>query len=58
VPGVVDGSSALHMTTEIRFERAALYEEVSKTPLTRLGEKYGLPDDGLRKICGRSPRSP
>src|SRR6266581_941161 len=39
------------MTTEITFERAALYEEVWKTPLTRLGEKYGLSDNGLRKIC-------
>lgn len=35
----------------IRFEREALYEEVWAAPLTRLGKKYGLSDNGLRKIC-------
>ena len=33
------------------FEREPLYEEVWSTPLTRLGEKYGLSDNGIRKIC-------
>ena len=36
---------------DIRFEREALYEDVWTTPLTQLGEKYGLSDDDLRKIC-------
>lgn len=35
----------------IRFEREALYEEVWAAPLTKLGKKYGLSDNGLRKIC-------
>lgn len=35
----------------IRFERLSLYEEVWSTPLTKLGEKYGLSDNGIRKIC-------
>lgn len=35
----------------IRFERANLYEEVWAVPLTKLGQKYGLSDNGLRKIC-------
>lgn len=33
------------------FERSALYEEVWSEPLTKLGTKYGLSDNGLRKIC-------
>src|SRR5665213_986065 len=33
------------------FERSALYEEVWNEPLTKLGKKYGLSDNGLRKIC-------
>jgi hypothetical protein len=37
--------------TEIIFERASLYDEVWTTPLTRLCEKYGLSDNGLRKVC-------
>jgi hypothetical protein len=37
--------------SEITFERARLYEEVWTTPLTRLGEKYGLSDNGIRKVC-------
>jgi hypothetical protein len=36
---------------EITFERKALYEEVWETPMTRLAKKYGLSDNGLRKIC-------
>lgn len=35
----------------IKFERAVLYEEVWSTPLTKLGQKYGLSDNGIRKIC-------
>lgn len=33
------------------FERTALYAEVWAIPLTKLGEKYGLSDNGIRKIC-------
>ena len=36
---------------EITFERQALYEEVWSTPLTQLAKKYGLSDNGLRKVC-------
>lgn len=36
---------------EIVFKRQALYEEVWSTPLTKLGEKYGLSDNGIRKVC-------
>jgi hypothetical protein len=35
----------------IEFHRSVLYEEVWDAPLTRLGEKYGLSDNGLRKVC-------
>lgn len=35
----------------IKFERKSLYEEVWTTPLTKLGKKYGLSDNGIRKIC-------
>jgi len=33
------------------FERKALYEEVWATSLSTLGPKYGLSDNGLRRIC-------
>ncbi len=36
---------------DITFERLALYEEVWTTPLTKLGEKYGMSDNGIRKVC-------
>ena len=36
---------------EVKFERQALYEEVWATPLSTLGPKYGLSDNGLRKVC-------
>jgi hypothetical protein len=36
---------------EIVFERDQLYEEVWTSPLTTLAKKYGLSDNGLRKIC-------
>lgn len=36
---------------EIRFQRQALYEEVWQHPLTTLARKYGLSDNGIRKVC-------
>ena len=36
---------------ETEFKRDALYEEVWATPLTRIATKYGLSDNGLRKVC-------
>jgi hypothetical protein len=33
------------------FERCALYDQVWSEPLTTLAKKYGLSDNGLRKIC-------
>ena len=36
---------------DVTFERTALYEEVWTTPLTHLGKKYGLSDNGIRKVC-------
>jgi hypothetical protein len=35
------------------IRREALYEEVWSTPLAKLCEKYGLSDNGLRKVCKR-----
>jgi hypothetical protein len=35
----------------IRFEREALYEEVWANPMTTLAKKYGMSDNGLRKVC-------
>jgi hypothetical protein len=35
------------------IKREELYEEVWSTPLTQLGAKYGLSDNGLRKVCKR-----
>jgi hypothetical protein len=35
----------------VTFERQTLFEEVWQTPLTTLSKKYGLSDNGLRKIC-------
>ncbi len=35
----------------VEFKREELYTEVWQTPLTKLGEKYGLSDNGIRKIC-------
>jgi hypothetical protein len=35
----------------IQFERQSLYEEAWSEPLTRLGKKYGLSDNGVRKVC-------
>ena len=36
---------------DIVFKRNALYDEVWSAPLTALAKKYGLSDNGLRKIC-------
>ncbi len=36
---------------EIVFKREALYDEVWTVPLTQLGKKYGLSDNGIRKVC-------
>lgn len=36
---------------EVKFERQALYAEVWTTPLSKLGPKYGMSDNGLRKVC-------
>lgn len=36
---------------EIRFERQSLYDEVWSTPLTQLAKKYGMSDNGIRKVC-------
>lgn len=33
------------------IERAELYSQVWKTPMTKLCQEYGLSDNGLRKIC-------
>lgn len=35
----------------VTFDRAALFEEVWAYPLTKLAAKYGLSDNGLRKVC-------
>lgn len=36
---------------EITFKREDLYNEVWSTPMIKLGEKYGLSDNGLRRVC-------
>lgn len=36
---------------KVTFQRDSLFEEVWKTPMTTLSKKYGLSDNGLRKIC-------
>ena len=36
---------------DISFERNALYEEVWAVPLVQLAKKYGLSDNGIRKVC-------
>ncbi len=35
------------------IKREELYEEVWSVPIVRLAEKYGLSDNGLRKVCKR-----
>jgi hypothetical protein len=34
-----------------KFERLSLYDEVWRQPISKLAKKYGLSDNGLRKIC-------
>ena len=36
---------------EITFQRNSLYEEVWAVPLVQLAKKYGLSDNGIRKVC-------
>jgi hypothetical protein len=36
---------------EINFEREPLFNEVWQLPMTSLARKYGLSDNGLRKVC-------
>ena len=36
---------------EVRFKRESLFEEVWSTPLTTLAKKYGMSDNGIRKVC-------
>lgn len=36
---------------DVTFEREALFLEVWSTPMTILSKKYGLSDNGLRKVC-------
>lgn len=47
-------------TSPVKLTREQLYEEVWKTPIHRLSEKYGLSDVGLAKACKRMdiPRPP
>jgi len=33
--------------------REQLYEEVRSVPITQLCQRYGLSDNGLRKVCKR-----
>lgn len=39
------------MDDVIEFERAALYEEVWADPVSTVSKRYGMSDNGLRKIC-------
>ena len=36
---------------EVEFERTSLYQQVWASPITTLAKKYGLSDNGLRKVC-------
>lgn len=36
---------------EITFKRQDLYHEVWSTPIIQLAKKYGLSDNGLRRVC-------
>ena len=47
----MSGGGAIAMWQTIKREE--LYEEVWSAPLTQLGAKYGLSDNGLRKVCKR-----
>jgi hypothetical protein len=39
------------MSNNIKLERKKLYKEVWTEPMSRLAPKYGLSDNGLKKIC-------
>ncbi|QTO19580.1 hypothetical protein [Burkholderia seminalis] len=39
------------MDDVIEFERAALYEEVWADPVSTVSKRYGMSDNGLRKVC-------
>ncbi|RQZ93685.1 hypothetical protein DF058_17760 [Burkholderia cenocepacia] len=39
------------MDDVIEFERAALYEEVWAHPVSTVSKRYGMSDNGLRKVC-------
>jgi hypothetical protein len=39
------------MAETIEFRREALYQEVWAEPLTKVAARYGLSDNGLRKVC-------
>lgn len=39
------------MDDVIEFERAALYDEVWADPVSTVSKRYGMSDNGLRKIC-------
>ncbi|WP_186119555.1 hypothetical protein [Burkholderia gladioli] len=39
------------MSEAINFERQALYEEVWADPVSTVSKRYGMSDNGLRKIC-------
>lgn len=41
------------MEGRITFEREALYAEVWTDPISTVSKRYGLSDNGLRKICKR-----
>jgi hypothetical protein len=36
---------------DVEFERESLYREVWSSPISTLAKKYGLSDNGLRKVC-------
>ncbi|MFC7513876.1 hypothetical protein ACFQUU_02540 [Herbaspirillum sp. GCM10030257] len=36
---------------EVVFERESLYNDVWQFPMTQLAKRYGLSDNGLRKVC-------
>ena len=36
-----------------RIEREELYEQVWSIPVVQLADRYGLSDNGLRKVCKR-----
>lgn len=39
------------MADTVRFERVALYDEIWTDPISTVSKRYGLSDNGLRKIC-------